>query len=282
MPNIHAIIDQIPLFEYTLISAIEPLNGGLTNSSYLIHAECRRYVLRLSGPHATELGIDRRIEQQVLERVTAAGIAPEVLWYNAETGDNLTRFIDGHEFTMPEFSEVNVIERVAPLLRKLHNLPAIEGAFSPYRQIEDRLVSAQARCVDLPENLDALLDKLHSIEAERASVTPVLCHGDPFHNNFIDVQGRLYLIDWEFAGMCDPMFDLVAATYFCTPERRDVMLKAYYGEVRDSDRSAMHQLWYVVAFWNATWAMLQDANARAEFDYAGMATNVFRQLTERY
>jgi thiamine kinase-like enzyme len=169
-------------------------------------------------------------------------------------------------------------------MRRVHALPAIKGIFSPYRDIEQRLAIAKIRDVSLPDNLDMLLDKLYAIEQERAAkLSPVLCHNDPFYNNFIVDEhngNRVYLLDWEFAGMGDPFFDLASVGHFFTPEQKDILLHCYFGKVTAADRHTLDHLWYVVAFWNAAWALLQIGNPHADFDYAGMAKNVFGRMTE--
>jgi thiamine kinase-like enzyme len=241
-------------------------------------------VLRVSGDNAAHLGINRRTEYEALTAASRAGIAPHVVLFTQPEGCLITRFVEGHAWTSEEFKAPDVIRRVAVTMRKVHALPAIRGTFSPYRDIERRLAIAQGRGIAPPAGLDALLDKLGRIERERAALaSPVLCHNDPFHNNFLvgtEDGGRVYLLDWEFAGMGDRFFDLASVSYFFAPDEKTYLLERYFGEVTDAHRRALDQLWYVVAFWNATWALVQIGNPHADFDYAGMATNVFARMAE--
>jgi thiamine kinase len=279
-PAIQRIIDQIPAWRQTKSITVEPQRGGLTNANYLLAVDGGRFVLRLSGDNAADLGINRQTERDALQAASKAGIAPELILFTLPEGHMVTRFVEGHEWTMEEFKAPDVIRRVAGVLRRVHALPPIEGTFAPYRDVEQRLAIARTRNVDLPACLDALLAKMHAIEEERAGTPPKLCHNDPFHNNFID-DGDVYLYDWEFAGMGDPFFDLASASHFSTAEQKDILLEAYFGRVTADARRTMDQMWFVVAFWNAAWALLQVGNPHADFDYAGMARRVFARMEER-
>lgn len=279
-PTIQHIIAQVPSWQQARSITVEPQRGGLTNANYLLTVDGERFVLRLSGGNAAELGINRRTERDATQSASDAGIAPELILFTLPEGHMVTRFVEGREWTMEEFRTPDVIRRVAGVLRRVHALPPIEGTFSPYRDIEQRLAIAPTRNAALPECLDALLDRLHAIEAERTGTPPKLCHNDPFHNNFID-GGAVYLYDWEFAGMGDPFFDLASACHFSTAEERDILLESYLGEVTEDARRALDLMWFVVAFWNGTWALLQVDNPHADFDYAGMARRVFARMQEQ-
>ena len=277
-PVIQSVIAQLPAWSQARSITVEPRKGGLTNANYLLTVDDERFVLRLGGDNTAQLGISRQTERDALMAASHAGIAPEVVLFTLPEGHLVTRFI---EWTIEEFGDPDVIRRVAMTMQRVHALPPIEGSFSPYRDIERRLAIARTRGADLPERLEALLEKLYAIEKERAAESlPKLCHNDPFHNNFVD-SGAVYLLDWEFAGMGDLFFDLASVSYFFAPEQKDDLLECYFGEVTQDARHILEQLWYVVAFWNAAWALLQIGNAHADFDYSAMAKRVFARMPER-
>jgi thiamine kinase-like enzyme len=59
-----------------------------------------------------------------------------------------------------------------------------------------------------------------------------LCHNDLHHLNILDDGKRLWIVDWEYGGCGDPLFDL--ASFLCqhesTHEERHVLLSAYAGD----------------------------------------------------
>jgi aminoglycoside phosphotransferase (APT) family kinase protein len=166
--TIQNIVAQVPAWRQARSITIEPQKGGLTNANYLLTVDGERFVLRISGDRAAQLGINRQSEYEALMAVSAAGIAPQVLLFTLPEGHLITHFVKGREWTMEEFKAPEVIRCVAETMRRVHALPAIEGAFSPYRDIERRLDAARSRQAVLPESLNRFLDKLYAIEQERA------------------------------------------------------------------------------------------------------------------
>jgi thiamine kinase-like enzyme len=164
-------------------------------------------------------------------------------------------------------------------MKRIHSLPPIAGRFSPYCDIEQRLQVAQERGVTLPDHVDRCLDRMYEIERRRADAPQVLCHNDPFPNNFLDA-GPVLLLDWEFAGMGDLFYDLASVCHFFAPEQKALLLEAYFGEVTADAMETLEQMWFIVAFWNGAWALLQTGNPNAEFDYGRMVQNVFGRMAQ--
>lgn len=103
------------------------------------------------------------------------------------------------------------------------------------------------------------MEKLHSIQQIRESDGQVqigLCHNDPFPNNFLD-DGNVRLIDWEYAGMGDIMFDLSCVCSGYSRSQSEDFLTQYFGHYDTDIQHSLEQMNYVVTFWNAMWAVLQ-------------------------
>jgi thiamine kinase-like enzyme len=284
-PHIQAIIDRVPAWQDAREIAVERQSGGLTNANHLLTVtgeagDVERFVLRIGGVNTVDLGIDRRTERDAALAVSAAGIAPEVILFTLPQGHMITRFVEGHEWTTDEFRTPQVIRRVAATMKQVHALPPIEGAFSPYRDIEQRLKAAETQGAPLPDHIDRCLDKLYEIERARADAPRAFCHNDPFPNNFLDA-GRVLLLDWEFAGMGDLYYDLASVAHFFQPEQKVLLLQAYFGEAAPEAIETLEQMWFVVAFWNGAWALLQIGNPNADFDYRQMVVNVFGRMVQR-
>ena len=56
------------------------------------------------------------------------------------------------------------------------------------------------------------------------------CHNDLVAENFIKNEKRMYLIDWEYAGMNDPMWDVAAHLLECefSAEEEELFLHYYF------------------------------------------------------
>jgi thiamine kinase-like enzyme len=279
--RIRNIVAQVPMWQGAQSITVEWQKGGLTNENYLLTVDSERYVLRLSGDNTAQLGIDRQTERDATMAASRAGIAPEVILFTLPEGHLVTRFVQGREWTIDEFKAPRVIRRVAETMKRVHTLPPIAGTFSPYRDVERRLEVANRRGIALPGLLDQFLDRTSEIEGIRASSPMVgLCHNDPFPNNFLD-DGRVRLLDWEFAGMGDVFYDLASVCHFFALEQKTYLLECYFGEATTSALRTLEAMWFVVAFWNATWALLQIGHPHADHDYAAMAGRIFARMGER-
>ena len=188
------------------------LSGGITNRNYLITAAGRaeRYVIRLAGNDTHLLGISREVEHAATVAAAGVGIGPEVTAFIRPEGYLVTRFIVGEPVSLEQVHQPATLRRVADSIRRIHGGPAIPGLFVPLRIVEAYLALAAARGVRDP----AAWDEAHAVgrRIERALLDAPIelrpCHNDLLNANFIDDGERIRIVDWEYAGMGDPFFDL--------------------------------------------------------------------------
>jgi thiamine kinase-like enzyme len=212
--------------------AIERI-GGLTNRNYRITIGPDSYVLRLAGA-GTAAYIDRRAEAHNAKVAAAAGVGADVLFVEAATGTMLARYVEGAT-TMSEsaFQDLARVERAARTFRQMHEFPqAFAGRFDVFAQIDDYLALLRGNQARIPEGYDGLHKEADAARRALADNPAPLapCHNDPLAENFIDSPVRMYLVDWEYAGMNDPMWDLgdlsVEAAF--GPEQDEALMRAYF------------------------------------------------------
>jgi len=108
------------------------------------------------------------------------------------------------------------------------------------------------------------------------------CHNDLLNANFIDDGNRIRIVDWEYAGMGDPFFDLgnFSVNHQLTPEQDAYLLTAYDGtDEPDAPRLARLTLMRVVSdFREAMWGVLQQAISTLEVDFVAYADEHFDRL----
>ena len=258
------------------------LAGGITNLNYRVEVDGENYVVRISGADSELLGIDRRCEHAAHAAAASLGIAPEVFYVIEPEKYLVTRFIDGRPLSPEELGLPENIGRVAGAMRQYHALPPIACSFSPFHIVAAYATTARSHQVPFPEDFPALEAQLNAIEASfrRVPFSPQLCHNDLLNANFLD-DGRLRILDWEYAGMGDIFFDLgnFAVQHEFNDEQDDLLLEAYFSESRDDPvgrlRARLKLMKIMSDLREAMWGMVQVGVSKLDFDYVGYGRKYF-------
>lgn len=259
------IIPQVPAWQDAQGITVEPL-AGLTNRNFLVNVDDAQFVLRISGSNTDCLGIRRDLEYQALQAVSGAGIGPEVVAFILPEGHLVTRYIEGRHLTLEEYRKPENLKRIVKTLKHLHNIPAIDAAFSPFRRVEQYAFVAQSLGVPLPRDYEQLKAKMMTIKSEQdrdSTSWRRFCHNDLFCVNVLD-DGEIHFIDWEFSGMGDIYFDLATLTYAydstdtLSLELRRYLLETYFGKVNSHNLSRLNGMNYMLMFFTAMWGLVQQ------------------------
>jgi thiamine kinase-like enzyme len=213
------------------IRSVEPIKHGLTNRSWLVTLDDDRVVVRMSDAStAHELQIDRNSEAAVLDVVSRAGIGPDVLLNDLDHGILVTRYL-GPTWSVRDAHSNENIERLAALLRRLHSLDVPSGvrAVDLAATVHGYLRTLDERDVQSGLTLPALRDCADETAAQlRKGSTACLCHNDVHHLNVVGGE-HPRLIDWEYAGVGEPLFDLASICVYHRYQRsqRERLLAAY-------------------------------------------------------
>ena len=227
----------------------EVLGGGITNHNVKVTRPDGVFVLRVAGKDTDLLGIDRSVELAATRAAEAAGVGPHVVDFVEPEGWLVTRFIDGAIPPPERLREPAQLERVAAALRAFHGGPPIPGRFDALEVVEAYRDTAVARGATLPDAFAGAHDLARRIAGRRAGQQLRPCHNDLLNANFIDDGERIRIVDWEYAGMGDPFFDLgelLRSTTSSTRTGRAVLLAAYDGDAsartawRALDADALH------------------------------------------
>lgn len=267
-------VAQVPHLARASELSIGVLSGGLTNSSYLVGTDDAQFVVRIGCENATELGIDRVAEEAAITMAHDAGIAPEIVLFLQPEGHLVMRYLSrASSLSADELGEPAMIARVGSLLRDVHALGPVDRIFDPYADIRRWMRIVASRGSAVPDRLEPLLDLVERTERDRQDVLDsdlVLCHNDPYHLNFLD-DGELWLIDWEYAGMGDAMYDLAGIAYRLDNEGRNRLLEAHFGAVGPGSRAHLEALIPVYVCWNVVWSLMESVGGVHGFDYVDLA-----------
>lgn len=269
-------IKHIPLLSHHA-GAIERL-GGLTNMVFRLGDYC----LRIPGK-GTEEYIDRANELVATKLVADAGVGPEILYADAETGVFVSRFIEGAATMTPErFRHVpGAPARAAKAFRRLHDSGAVFPArFELFAMIDSYLAILSTKDVGLPEGYHDVLQEAETVRAALSSrqLPNVACHCDPLCENFLDDGERVWIVDWEYSGMNDPMWDLgdLSVEGGFGPDQDAELLQAYFGrEPGPSERGRMIIYKAMCDLLWTLWGLIQLANDNPADDFRAYADGRF-------
>jgi thiamine kinase-like enzyme len=258
---------------------LTPLSGGITNRNFLVTVGGvhDRYVIRLAGNDTHLLGISREVEHAATVAAAGVGVGPEVTAFIRPEGYLVTRFIEGSPVSFEEVRQRDTLARIADSLRRIHDGPPIPGLFVPLRIVEAYRALAQARGVRIPPEYEVAAAIGRRIEL---ACEPRPCHNDLLNANFIDDGSRIRIVDWEYAGMGDPYFDLgnFSINHELTPDDDAALLGAYHGSV-PIDRLARLTLMRIVSdFREAMWGVLQQGISTLDVDFVAYAGEHFDRL----
>ncbi len=278
MDDVYAALARVPFFADVRPEAIEfeRLNGALTNVAYKVKVDGVAYVLRLAGSGTSDF-IDRSSEEHNAWVTAEAGISAEVIHFDARDGTMLTRFIEGVSMDAGEGfgRDPEAPARAARALGRVHRLGRVfRSRFDVFAAIDGYLDLLCERRTPLPEDYYAVGRKARAVrralEAYPAPLVP--CHNDPWPGNLLDAGGRIYLIDWEYSGMNDPMWDLADLSVEAGfgPKQDRAMMEAYRGGTASPALYSRLEVYKAMSdlHWSL-WGFVQQAKGNLAEDFWG-------------
>ena len=264
-----------------LESEPEPLDGGITNRNFRARLGGAEYVVRRHGRGTELLGIDRGAERLATQAAASLGIAPTL----AATLDGglVTSYVP---CSPPEPGELR--ERAPELARTLRafhdcgielpvsfHVPELLARYERLVAERDGALPAEwMRTVHAAERIAGALARRETVERP--------CHNDLLPGNLIRAgDGRIMIVDWEYAGMGAPLFDLanLSVNNDFDEAADERLLAAYDGTPPSPSRRAALRLMRVLSdAREAAWGVVQGVISDLDFDFEGYARRHFTRL----
>lgn len=224
------------------ITDIEILKNGMTNRAFLFRCGDKRYIIRIPG-EGTEYLINRANEAAVYQTLRGKGISDENIYIDPVNGYKITKYMEGAR-NCDALNQQNVTECMKKL-RQFHQMKLHVGhefdlfdRINYYESLWEKQYSIYPDYADTKANI---LSLRHYIEAHTAD--KVLTHIDAVPDNFLFVNEngaeKIYLIDWEYAGMQDPHVDIAMFGIYAFYDRQQMenLIDTYFedhctGELR--------------------------------------------------
>ena len=273
--RVHEVLTGIPGFEALSEDSYSAERlGGLTNLVYRIDSGGERYVLRIPGK-GTEEYIDRAVEMHNARVAAKAGVSAEVIHADASSGVMLTRHIDGIVTMTPSlFAErEGAAGRAGRAFRKMHDWPEpFEFRFELFSMIDEYLGILDQRKAVLPDGyadvVSAAQPVREALETNPARLAP--CHCDPLCENLLDNGERMWIVDWEYSGMNDPMWDLgdLSVEAGLTDDQDLELIRAYIGgDPADADFGRMIIYKAMCDLLWTLWGLIQHSDGNPAEDF---------------
>ena len=242
--------------------------GGMTNKNYRICVKGVRYILRVAGT-GTDRMINRNTEMFNSAIASEKGFNVEVPYFNLETGVKISKFIENAEtLTHRSIKKEENLKQVTTILRDLHECEDfhMDNEFNMFRELEKYEEILRSDNGEFFEDYEEVRSKVMALEDElkRCNAVCVPSHNDLVSENFVkDTEGRIYLIDWEYSGTNDDMWDLAALSLENEFSEDDIelMFKLYFNGKEADENSRRRLLIHMICqdtLW-AVWTLIKEA-----------------------
>jgi thiamine kinase-like enzyme len=261
---------------------IVPLEGGITNRNFVVTRGGERFVLRVPGRDTELLGIDRANEARAAALAADAGVGPPVVAFLPESGCFVARFVEGNHIPMADLRRDDVLGSVVRSLRRFHACPPVPSSFNVFRVVETYAGTAAERGVQPPAayaDAHAFAGRVEAAFAENPSPLTT-CHNDLLNGNFLRDGEHTWIVDYEYAGMGDPFFDLgnLAVNNELDADADALLLGHAFGEVRARHRARLALMRLMSDFREGMWAVVQQAISTLDEDFEAYSTKHLDRL----
>ncbi len=283
LAQVQTALDGVPQFEgigrrdYTATRL-----GGLTNLVFRLDPETDRaqaifggkIIVRIPGV-GTEEFIDRSVEAFNAKQAELAGVSAKIIHSDPASGIMISRCIDRITTMTPALFKATQGSpaRAGAAFRRLHNSGGkFEFRFELFNMIDEYLDILDTKDINMPEGYHDVVDAAHPIKAalEKNPGRLCPCHCDPLCENFLDDGVKMWIVDWEYSGQNDPLWDLgdlsVEGGFDETQDME--MLRAYCNGEPDRDTIARMVIYKAMCdlLWTL-WGLIQYANENPAEDF---------------
>jgi thiamine kinase-like enzyme len=277
-------IKALPVWHGRL--AIQPLNGGISNESWLVSDETATRVVRFGDEYPFH-HVDRTHEAMVCHAAHRAGFAPELI--HAEAGLMVLQFLNAKTFDA-QLVQDNLV-RITKFIKDFHQsmLRHVKGharLFWVLHVVRDYARTLTERASRHEDKLPALLEIAAALDAAQIPLPLIYGHNDLLPANFLEAEGRLWLIDFEYAGFSTAMFDLagLSSNAGFSDAQSGKLLEVYFGEAPSlAMLKAFDAMQCASLLREAMWSMVSELYLSAPgIDYEAYTAIQLRAFADKF
>ena len=282
-PELADVVAGVPAWRGLDLTATV-LSDGITNRNYKVLVGGEAFVVRIPGRDTELLGIDRGTERDAASAAAAAGVAPEVFAYVAERRALITRFVEAAPLPPEDLERDDVLDAVVTAVHAIHAMPPLRTAFDAFEIVREYRATASDRGVAIPAEYDEAIVAADAIRSafEKSPMPTCSCHNDLLNANLLMKDGRVVIVDYDYAGVGDRFFDLgnLAINNGMSEDAQARLLEKYFGAVRPVHVARQALMRVMSDFREAMWGVVQQGLSDLDFDYVAYATKHFGRCLE--
>lgn len=276
-------IKSLPIWKN--LENIEPLEGGITNLNFLVSDSGSKSVVRL-GSDIPEHLVYRSNEIIVSEAAYKIGVSPKLI-YN-EPGVLVLEFIESKTLE-PKTVREN-LNKIVPIIRKIHDeipnklsgQPQIFWVFYVIKYYSNYLLNNNSSHISLITSLLKKAEKLEKLSSPREIV---FGHNDLLAANFLDDGSKIWVVDWEYGGFNDPLFDIggLSSNNDLDENLENEVLEMYFKEKPSKDLIIKYNAMKTASLLRETmWSMVSEITSKIEFNYAEYTSDNLKKFEESF
>tara|TARA_B100001741_G_scaffold236214_1_gene197200 strand:+ start:2084 stop:2941 length:858 start_codon:yes stop_codon:yes gene_type:complete len=276
-------IKSLPIWKN--LENIEPLEGGITNLNFLVSDSGSKSVVRL-GSDIPEHLVYRSNEIIVSEAAYQIGVSPKLI-YN-EPGVLVLEFIESKTLE-PKTVREN-LNKIVPIIRKIHDeipnklsgQPQIFWVFYVIKYYSNYLLNNNSSYISLIPSLLKKAEKLEKLSSPREIV---FGHNDLLAANFLDDGSKIWVVDWEYGGFNDPLFDIggLSSNNDLDENLENEVLEMYFKEKPSKDLIIKYNAMKTASLLRETmWSMVSEITSKIEFNYAEYTSDNLKKFEESF
>lgn len=273
------IIEETLKVDKTKVHNIHTLKKGMTNRSFSFECNDKRYIMRIPGEGTDKL-IDRKEEYDVYQQIKDEPYTENILYLNPVNGYKLSEFLENTRNS--EADDWEDVIKSMDLLRKFHQEKLqVNHQFDIWKQIEfyENLRDTPSAYKDFLITKENVLNLKQFIQDNIHQWS--LCHIDANADNFlINQQGRIFLIDWEYAGMQDPDLDIAMYAIYAgyNKQQFDKLIDIYYQD--KCDKIIRYKIYAYAAVGGLLWSNWCEYKQSLGLDFGEYSLSQYRYAKE--
>ena len=264
---------------------VKRLEGGMSNYTYVVETGGKKYTYRVPGKFAEKF-VNRVDEWNNIQEIDKLDLNNKTNYVEIPSGEKLAEYVEGTIMSETDIVSYNAMSVAA--LKKLHSSDLKLKDYNAFGRLDDDERYCREMGFTHPEKYLALRRKLEEMRKAYAQVKLVPCHCDYQPTNLVIDGDKLFVLDWEFAGMNDPFYD-IACYGNAGLDKALSLLASYVGHEPTNDelrRLFFHRAfqclqWYNVAIFKDLVGLSKDLNMdfnQVALMFMGMA----EELVEKY